>query len=445
MTRSRILSNFFQTSLHQKILLIALPMILSNITTPLMGLVDTAVLGHMNGPHFLAGASIAALVITQVYWLCGFLRMTSTGLSAQAKGSNDSNLNNKSLFQGLFIGLILAGMLLLFSSKILQAGIFFANTTDKIELVIREYFNVRIWGAPAAMANLALIGWLIGQQKARGVLAIQVAANLTNVGLNFWFVLGLELEVFGVALATVLAEYFIFAASLIVALNVLDRPIFKKEWFSLSYLKPLFGLNANTFIRNLVLQACIAFLIFKGVGFDTQAAAINAIIMQFFTLIALGLDGVAFAAEALVGEKKGQKDHQGVIDVTLHGLVWSSILALLYSLIFYLWGINIASLITDQLELQTVMQDYMGVVILLPIIAHWCFYFDGIFVGLTKAVAMRNSMIVSGLVVYFPAYWLFSSYQNKALWIAMLLFLLSRGVTLGGYFTYLCRKKKVAV
>jgi MATE family multidrug resistance protein len=399
----------------------------------------------MNGPHFLAGASIAALVITQVYWLCGFLRMTSTGLSAQAKGSQESVLINRSLFQGIFIGFILASILLLFNSQILQAGLFFADTTTEIELVFREYFSLRIWGAPAAMANLAIIGWLIGQQKARKVLAIQIMANLLNVILNFWFVLGLQLEVFGVALATVMAEYFIFITSLIVALKVLDKPIFKIQWLSLTHLKPIFGLNADTFIRNLVLQACIAFLIFQGVAFGTQAAAINAIIMQFFTLIALGLDGVAFAAEALVGEKKGKKDHAGVIKVTLHGLVWSTVLALFYSLIFYLWGSEITSLITDQTSLQLAMQDYMPYVILLPIIAHWCFYFDGIFVGLTRAIAMRNSMIVSGVGVYFPAIWLFSTYQNQALWIAMLFFMLSRGITLGGYFSYLCQKKRVAV
>ncbi|MCF2950291.1 MATE family efflux transporter [Paraglaciecola aquimarina] len=445
MTHSRILLNFFQTSLHKKILLIALPMILSNVTTPLMGLVDTAVLGHMDGAHYLAGASIAALVITQVYWVCGFLRMTSTGLSAQAKGSNQADENNKSLFQGILIGFVLAGIILLFSSQILSAGIYFAQTSSQIETIMSEYFSVRIWGAPAAMANLAIIGWLIGQQAAKKVLVIQICGNLLNVVLNFWFVLGLGLEVYGVALATVISEYFIFVTSLLVALQVLGKPMLKKQWFSLANLTPLFSLNANTFIRNLVLQACIAFLIFSGVGFGTQAAAINAIIMQFFTLIALGLDGVAFAAEALVGEHKGKKDHDGVVQASLHGLVWSTLLAVAYSLVFYCWGMEITGLITDQTSLQLAMQDYMLYVILLPIIAHWCFYFDGIFVGLTRAKAMRNSMIFSGLIIYFPSFWLFSDHQNQGLWIAMLLFMLSRGVTLGGYFSHLCQKRLVAV
>tara|TARA_R110002153_G_scaffold68547_6_gene181980 strand:+ start:2535 stop:3869 length:1335 start_codon:yes stop_codon:yes gene_type:complete len=434
-----ILSNFFQISLHQKIIVIAIPMILSNITTPLMGMVDTAVLGHMQGTYFLAGASVAALIITQLYWLCGFLRMTSTGLSAQAKGSKDKDQLSQSLFQGIVIGFMLGCILLLFQDGILALGLYFANATPVIEEVISEYFSTRIWGAPAAIVNLALIGWLIGQQQAKQVLLIQVFANLLNLALNLWFVFGLGLEVFGVALASVIAEYFIAVVSLFVALNIIGKPIIQKKWFSIAYLQPLLSLNGNTFFRNLILQACIAFLIFKGVGFGSTSAAINAILMQFFTLIALGLDGVAYAAEALVGEQKGDKNAKGIIQVTLHGLLWSSVVAVFYSLVFVIWGTDIISIITDQETLQLEMQDYLIFVYCLPLIAHWCFFFDGVFVGLTRAKAMRNSMLLCALAVYFPAFWMFLSYANQGLWMAMLLFLFSRGISLGGYFIYLCR------
>ena len=440
-----ILSNFLQINLHQKIIVIALPMILSNVTTPLMGLVDTAVLGHMQGTYFLAGASVAALIITQLYWLCGFLRMTSTGLSAQAKGSKDNTQLNQSLFQGIVIGFLLGCFLLLVQDGILALGLYFADATPVIERVISEYFSTRIWGAPAAIVNLALIGWLIGQQKAKQVLFIQVLANLLNLALNLWFVFGLGLEVFGVALASVIAEYFIALVSLMVALNIIGKPIILKKWFSITYLRPLLSLNSNTFVRNLILQACIAFLIFKGVGYGSTSAAINAILMQFFTLIALGLDGVAYAAEALVGEQKGQKNIKGIIYVALHGLLWSTVVAALYSLVFVVWGTAIIAIITDQSNLQLAMQDYLIFVYCLPIIAHWCFFFDGVYVGLTRSKAMRNSMLLCGLAVYFPAFWVFLSYGNKGLWMAMLLFLLSRGISLGGYFIYLCRTAKVAL
>jgi MATE family multidrug resistance protein len=445
MTNNNILSNFFQISLHQKIIVMAIPMILSNVTTPIMGLVDTAVLGHMQEIYFLAGASVAALIITQLYWLCGFLRMTSTGLSAQAKGSRDINQLHQSLFQGILIGFLLGCLLLLLQDGILALGLYFANATPVVEGVISEYFYTRIWGAPAAIVNLALVGWLIGQQKAKQVLLIQVFANLLNLVLNLWFVFGLGLEVLGVALASVVAEYSISIISIIVALKLVGRPIIQKKWFSGTYLHSLLSLNGNTFFRNLILQACIAFLIFRGVGFGSISAAINAILMQFFSLIALGLDGVAYAAEALVGEQKGQKNADGIIHVTLHGLVWSTIVAIIYSSIFIVWGTEITSVITDQPILQLEMQDYLAFVYCLPIIAHWCFFFDGVFVGLTRSQAMRNSMLLCGLVIYFPAFWVFLSYANKGLWMAMLLFLLFRGISLGGYFIYLCRKGKVAV
>lgn len=445
MTKNNTLSNFFQISLHQKIIVIAIPMILSNVTTPLMGLVDTAVLGHMNDMSFLAGASVAALIITQLYWLCGFLRMTSTGLSAQAKGSKDNTQLNQSLFQGVSIGLLLGCFLLLVQDGILALGLYFANATPVIEVVISEYFSTRIWGAPAAIVNLALIGWLIGQQKAKQVLIIQVLANLLNLALNLWFVFGLGLEVFGVALASVIAEYFIAVVSMISALNIIGKPIIQKKWFSIVYLRPLLSLNGNTFFRNLILQGCIAFLIFKGVGFGSTSAAINAILMQFFTLIALGLDGVAYAAEALVGEQKGQKNANGIIHITLHGLLWSTLVAATYSMIFVFWGSEIISTITDQPSLQLEMKDYLIFVYCLPLVAHWCFFFDGVFVGLTRAKAMRNSMFLCGLVIYFPASWVFSVHANEGLWMAMLLFLLSRGISLGGYFIYLCRAQMVAV
>ena len=445
MNNNNTLSNFFQVSLHQKIIVIAIPMILSNVTTPLMGLVDTAVLGHMQGMYFLAGASVAALIITQLYWLCGFLRMTSTGLSAQAKGSKDNNQLNQSLFQGILFGFLLGCLLLLMQDGILTLGLYFADATSVIEGVIKEYFSTRIWGAPAAIVNLALVGWLIGQQKAKQVLLIQVFANLLNLVLNLWFVFGLELEVFGVALASVVAEYSISILSMIVAFNIIGKPIIQKKWFSGAYLLPLLSLNSNTFFRNLILQGCIAFLIFKGVGFGSMSAAINAILMQFFTLIALGLDGVAYAAEALVGEQKGQKNANGIIHVTLHGLVWSTFVAVIYSLVFIVWGTEIISLITNQATLQLEMKDYLIIVYCLPVIAHWCFFLDGVFVGLTRAKAMRNSMLLCGLTVYFPVIWILTDYANQGLWIAMLLFLLSRGISLGGYFIYLCRTGKLTV
>lgn len=439
------LSKYFSPSLHSSILFIAAPMILSNLTTPLMGLVDTAVLGHLNSTYFLAGASVAALFISQLYWLCGFLRMTSTGLSAQAKGQQDPLKATKCLIQGLFLSVLLSLFILATQQLWLEAVLFLANASANIEIVIRDYFLTRIWGAPAALANLALIGWLIGQQQAKKVLWIQVIGNLINAVLSIVLVVYFNLDVVGVALATVVAEYTIAVLSIFAAVSQVKGMALDLNWFGLSQLKQLLGLNGHSFVRNITLQICLAFLVFQGMRFGQTSAAVNAILLQFFSLIALGLDGVAYSAEALVGEQKGRGNALGIASITAQSTLWSSGFALTYALVFWCFGADIIALLTKHGNLQHATIDYLPIVILLPIVAHWCFLLDGVFVGLTRAKAMQNSMIASAVLVYLPMWWLLKSYENQGLWIALLAFLLARGITLGGYFIYLYRTQKVAV
>ena len=431
------LANFHDLTAHKRILLLALPMILSNITTPLVGMVDTAVLGHMQGSHFIAGAAVATLLITQLYWLCGFIRMSSTGLSAQALGQKNQDKAGEVLFQSLAVGILIGLAIFALQSPILQLGLYFSEANSLMAGVINSYFSVRIYGAPAALANLALIGWLIGQQQTKQVLFIQVIANLLNAGLNVTLVFVFDQGVAGVATASVVAEYFIFVASMLFALKLLPGTKINLNWFRLKQLSPLLQLNSHTFVRNLALQLCLAFLVLQGAKTGQMTAAINAILLQFFTLIALGLDGIAFAVEALVGEAKGKASQLGIAMVTLRGLFMSSIVALLYSLIFVVFGDNIIALLTDQTEIQTLAGDYMLIIWLLPLIAHWCFLLDGVFVGLTRGKAMQNSMLFSCVAVYFPTWWYFMEYGNWALWIAMLVFMAARGLSLGGYFSYL--------
>ena len=420
---------------------LTLPMILANITTPLIGLVDTAVLGHLQGAQHLAGASIGALILTQLYWICGFIRMSSTGLSAQAKGKNDKQQSSAVLFQGLAVGLCLGLMIFALQTPILIMGTQLSNADQMLGSVLNDYFLVRVFGAPAALMNLALIGWLIGQQKARQVMIIQILANLLNAILDMLFVFGLGWQVKGVALASVIAEYFILASSLWVVRHYLLPTLFDKTWFGFDALKTLFALNGNMFLRNLFLQLCLAFLTFQGARLGQMTAATNAIIMQFFLLIALGLDAVAFAVEALVGEAKGAKDRGAIKLATLRGILWSSVFAITYSLLFYFAGGQIITLLTDIPELRVKAEAYMLVVLLLPLVGHWCFLFDGVYIGLTMATVMRNSMFFSAVVVFFPTWWLFSAHGNQALWIAFLAFLAARSITLGGHFSFVYLKE----
>ncbi len=450
---------------HAKLLAIAVPLILANITTPLLGLVDTAILGRMDGLHFLAGAAIGSLILTQLYWLCGFLKMSMTGLSAQSK-SRSASERNKTLVQGCVLALLLAIMVLLFQSPFLQAGLWFAQAEANVIQSTEAYFYVRVWGAPAALINMAIIGWLIGQQKGRLILVLQVVVNLVNIAASLAFVYVFDLGVQGVAAGTLVAEYSMTVLSLYwinkhyLPLKVLGA------WLNFAAMKPLLSLNSNMLIRNLALQFTLAFVTLKGAQYGTQAAAVNAILMQFFALIALGLDGIANAVEALVGEVKGEQDNKheaseaapkheslpenavgqtqnapdlpetSLAQQVLLGIFWSSVVALLYTLMFSFAGHFIVSLLTNQSLLVNATMEYFWLIVLLPVIAHWCFLFDGVYVGLTKGHVMRNNMLVSTLCGFLPCYFLFSALGNQALWIAMLVFLAARGFGLGAHFYY---------
>lgn len=430
-------------------LALAFPLIVANITTPILGLVDTAILGRMDQVHFLAGAAVGSLIITQVYWVCGFIKMSITGLSAQAKGQNDLS-SLRVVVQGVFVAGLLAGVLLLCQTFILSGGLFFAQATPEVSTSIRDYFSTRIWGAPAALANLVIIGWLIGQQQTRKVLLLQVLINVCNILASLLFVYVFGWGVKGVAAATVFAEYIMLIWALWYVYkwskNNVDisasQSLLKKirEWLKFSELKPMLHLNSHIFIRNLALQFTLAFITLKGVQYGTSAAAVNAIIMQFFALIALGLDGIANAVEALVGEEKGRKNARALHQHVKIGLFWSSIFAFLYAVFFYFLDDNIVRLLTHHEVVIDAIIPYGIIILLLPLAAHWCFLLDGVFVGLSAGKLMRNSMLVSTLLAFLPTWWLFNSLGNMSLWIAMLIFLACRGLVLGAYYGLVYRQ-----
>lgn len=455
---------------HIQLLSIAIPLILANITTPLLGLVDTAILGRMDGLHFLAGAAIASLILTQLYWVCGFIKMSMTGLSAQSRAAEPLE-RNKTLVQGCALALVLAGIILLLQVPILHAGLWFAQAQVEVVQNIEEYFYVRVWGAPAALLNLAIIGWLIGQQKGRLILVLQVLVNLINIAASYSFVYFFDMGVKGVATGTIVAEYSMAVLSLLwVHKHYLPLQVLR-QWFHTQSLSALLSLNTDMLIRNLALQFTLAFVTLKGAQYGTQAAAVNAVLMQFFALIALGLDGIANAVEALVGEVKGQNDlrektnaktlsgqsysprcealdegdSQKVPNATENplayqvflGIFWSSVVALLYVLIFWVFGDGILNILTNQEALIQATTGYMWVILLLPVIAHWCFLFDGVYVGLTRGKTMRNNMLISTICVFLPCYFYLSEYDNQALWMAMFAFLAARGVGLGLHFTFM--------
>jgi multidrug resistance protein, MATE family len=430
-----------EQSEHRRLLAIALPMILSNITNPLLGMVDTAIIGHLEHSYFLAGAAVATMVITQIYWVCGFLRMSATGLSAQARGSDDAEAGARVFYQLLAPALTIGVLMILGQSLLVQIASAFADASEQVENVIWDYIRIRVWGAPAALANLMLVGWLVGQQCTRVVMLIQILGNVLNALLSLALAIGLGLGVEGVAAATVVAEYAIFIASVYMVLRKTGWRAVNLSWFRLSLYHKVLDLNRDILLRNLALQLTIAFLTFQGARLGEEVVAVNALLMQFFVITALGLDGIAYGVEALVGESKGAGDSRQLHNRVLTGLFWSGSLAVAYSLIFVLFDTPIIALLTDLAPLQQLATDFLPYIWVMPLLAHWCFLMDGVFIGLTRGKAMRNSMLFCTLAVFFPLWWLTSGLGNHALWLAFLSFLLARGGSLGWMYLRLSRQR----
>jgi len=447
---------------HKQLFIIALPMIFSNITIPLLGLVDTAVLGHLDQAYYLGGSTVGAMIITFVTWLCGFLRMSTTGLTAQALGQQDNQKSLLVLLRGLLVAVIVGGTLILLQSFYIDLSLGLAGGSEKIQFYAKQYCDIRIWGLPAALANLVILGWLLGNHKAKAVMWLLIATNLINLSLDLLFVLVFNWQVQGVAAATLIAEYsgVILGLTYIVydknkikhrtvriLLDVILSKLIhvKEELLEKSSLIHYFQLNRDILIRTLCLEVCFVFITFQGARLGDNVIATNAILMNFVLLISFGLDGIANATEVLVGKAQGQKDAKQRNYVVKIALFWTGIFALTYSLLFAIVGEFFVGLLTDIPNVVISTKQYIHWIVILPILGCWCYLFDGVFVGLMKTKAMRNSMIVATFGCFFPMWWLFQSFGNHGLWAAFSVFLLVRGLSLAWHYYRVIEKQAISV
>lgn len=436
---------------HRQLFTIAIPMILSNITAPLLGLVDTAVIGHLPHSYYLGGSTVGAMIITFVIWLCGFLRMSTTGLSAQAYGAQDSPHGFLILGRGLLVAGVIGLLLLLFQTPYIESGLFFAGGSEQVQFYAREYAQVRVWGLPAALANIVIAGWLLGQHRAKAVLLIVIVTNLVNLVLDIYLVMGLSLGVAGVALATVIAEYTGLVLGLVLIVKVfgqqlkslMSQVLTVALLFDKAALISYFNLNKDILIRTLCLELCFVFMTFQGARLGDDIVAANAILMNFLLLISFGLDGIANAAEVLVGKAKGQKEARQINLAVSISMQWTVLFAAVYSLFFWLAAGQVIQLITTIETVITTANQYVIWIVLLPLLSCWCFLFDGIYVGLTNARTMRNSMLVSTFLVFFPVWLVCAAWGNHGLWFAFSLFMVSRGVTLMWHYYFHQQKQLI--
>lgn len=436
-----IVSNLSNRTIHKQVLVLAIPMVLSNITVPLLGMVDAAVIGHLEQAWYLGGVALGSIMISVSFWLLGFLRMATTGLSAQAFGSNNKEQLTIVFAQGIIMALGFSAIFLLLHSW-LGTWIFdVSDASEQVKYYGQQYFTIRAWSAPAALANYVLLGWLLGTQNAKAPMWMVIAANVTNIILDLLFVVVFDWKVQGAAFASLIADY----SSLLIGGYFVYRswnksqlpPLLKVIRSKTSQLTNGLGrfvkLNRDIFLRSLCLQSAFAFMTFQGASFGDDIVAANAVLMSFLMIISYGMDGFAYAMEAMVGKAVGAKNKEELAGSIVGTFFWCLIICSGLTLIFFLFGSNLIATITSIEVVQLTAFDYLPWLIVMPLCSMWCFLFDGIFIGATKGKEMRNGMVVA-TATFFIVFLLLKSFDNHALWAAMLSFMLMRGVTLGVVF-----------
>ncbi|WP_241984143.1 MATE family efflux transporter [Aliidiomarina sedimenti] len=413
---------------HRTLFAIALPMIISNIAAPLLGLVDTAIIGHLPDAIYLSAVAIGAMAINFVYLLAVFLRMSTTGLVAQSFGADDIHSQRTFAVHGLLFAVVLGVVMIALQPFILWSLWQLVSASDELQLLATDYIRIRLWGAPAALSMLVILGVLLGRQQARSAMVLVILSNLINVILDVILIMGLGMNVAGAAWASVSAEWVTALTGLVFLHRGLALQLRHFKQVSLKVCKDLLTLNQNIFIRSLVLQLCMAVMTAYASYYGATTVAANAVLMQFLMLISLGLDGVAYAAEALVGQAKGQRNDARLKHWFRLSLFWSMLFAVSYSLLFLFTGSAIIRLITNIPDVIRVAESYLPWLIVMPLLAHWSYLFDGIYIGLSQSKAMRDSMLLAALFGFVPAWLLTLSWQNHGLWFALSLFMLSRGV-----------------
>ncbi|WP_051088244.1 MATE family efflux transporter [Arhodomonas aquaeolei] len=420
-----------------RVVALAWPLILSNVTVPLLGLVDTAVMGHLPDSDYLGAVTLGATLFSFLYWGFGFLRMGTTGFVAQAHGRNDADALRELLAQGLVIAAAIGAALIALAPWVVPAALSLFDASPAVTGLANTYATWRIASAPAVLANYVLIGWFLGLARTRVTLVLMLVNNVINIVLDLWLVVGLGWTVAGVALASVIADYLALATALALAAAHLRRlggrllPARLAE--PTRYLR-LLRVNAALFVRTLCLLFAIAFFHAQGARFGDDILAANAVLMQFLMLTSYALDGFAHAAEALVGEALGRDSRRRLAAVVRAATLWSLVSAVLASVAFAMAGEAIIALLTDLPRVRAIAADYLPWLIALPLVAVWSYLLDGLFIGATRARAMRDTMLVAVIAVYLPAWWLTRGWGNHGLWFAFLLFTLARSGGLGLVF-----------
>ena len=420
--------------MNKSILKLAIPNIISNITVPLLGLIDLALMGHLGSEVYIGAISLGSVIFNIIYWGFGFLRMSTSGFTAQAFGEKNSTEAISILIRALLLTLSISLVILFLQSPIAWGSFKLIGGSPEVETLANEYFRIRIWAAPAALSLFVFSGWFLGMQNARYPMIIAILVNVVNILLSVFFVFGLKMKSDGVALGTVISQY----AGLITAVILLLRKyrdmlpmVTKTGVLDMKFLTNFFKVNSDIFIRSFCIIIVFTFFTSKSASINDTILAVNSILLQFLMFFSFFIDGFAFAGEALVGEFIGAKQIDNLKKVVKLLLYWGLGLAAIFT-VLYLSGTNfILKLLTSQENVIESAQKFLFWVVLIPVASVGSFIWDGIYIGATSSRAMRNSLLVSTFLIFAPVYYFLNPvWNNHALWMGMLLFMFSRGAIL---------------
>lgn len=416
-----------------KVLKLTWPIILSNLSIPLAGMVDTAVVGHLPNPAYIGAVALGALVFSTLYWVVGFLRMGTTGFVAQSHGANDAEEFAAVCVRSFGTAAVIGVMVIVLQYPISVLVFWFFEATQEVEENALLYFSIRIWGVVFGLANLVVLGILFGVQRMRAALLLQLLLNGLNVVLDLVFVVGFGWGVGGVAFATLISEAVTSAVGVWYCARIINRPVSQLIKLPILRRDKLLGLayaNFNIFIRTCCIEAVLLNFMWISSKSGEIILAANAVLLHLFTFLAFGLDGFAHSAEALAGSAYGAKDRATMRKSVLYTLLWCFITALIICIVYAVAGNFFVSLITGIPEVRAAAAEYLIWIILAPIICTLAFLFDGVYIGTTRTAEMRNTMLVS-FAIYMPfAYFGYTTFGNHGLWFAIMVFMIVRGISL---------------
>ena len=437
-----LLTDWRHRPTHRRVWALAAPMILSNISVPLVTLVDSAVIGHLPHAHQLGAVAVGGSLFSFLAWAMGFLRMGSTGFAAQAAGRNDGAGLRQVLLQGLILAAVFSVLLSLLALPFSHLALQWMQPSVQLNQSTQAFFLTRLFGLPATLGGYALVGWFLGTQNARAPLYILLTTNVLNIVLNLWFVLGLDWGVVGSARASVISEWVALGLGVLLTRPALRAYPGQVAWAALkrwTNWRPLLAVNRDIFIRSLALQGVFFLITVEGARLGDATVAANALLLNGLILTAQALDGLAHAVEALCGHAIGRRDAATLRRSLVVAAGWSLVASLGFAGLFLFAGQWFISLQTDIPSVREAARPFLPYLALLPLVAVWSYLLDGLFIGATRAREMRNGMLLS-VALSLPVAWLTMGLGNHGLWLSFLLFMALRAVTLGSIAERLRRK-----